>query len=102
MLPCLRIGPHWETSAKCGEMAPPEPMGTQQHWGGERENKTTPREDFQKRCTKSEHSAERGFLRSESWPPSEQEITASCMQRKCLSNACDQKQTSLPLNKQRA
>lgn len=65
-------------------------------------NKTTPRKTFQKCCTKSGHSAERGFLCSESWPGTEQEITASCLQRKRLSRARDQKQTALQLNKQRA
>lgn len=47
----------------------PNSTGTARGRGrGGRENKTTTREPFQKRCTKSEHSAERGFLRSESWP----------------------------------
>lgn len=67
----------------------------------EKKIKTTPRKTFQKCCTKSDHSAERGFLCSESWPGTEQEITASCLQRKRLSHARDQKQTALQLNKQR-
>lgn len=83
-------------------------MDTQHHsQGGERknnrekQNKTTTRKTFQKRCPKSEHSAERGFLRSESWPGSGQEIGVSCLQRKRRSAAPDQKQTALQLNKQR-